>query len=176
MTHRAVAYLGTHKPGWLWMAGARPRLYVSHVTLAPYKTLHRATGPWGLDSGGFSELAAADQPRGAARWRTSPEEYVQAVARYAEEIGHLEWAAPQDWMCEPAMIHGGQVGMVEVAGTGLSVAEHQARTVANFLELRELWPGATATCRARSGRCSRAGPMATTGAVPSCTTRPGWTC
>src|SRR5258708_24857810 len=34
-------------------------------------------------------------------------------------------------MCEPFMIE----------RTGLSVAEHQARTVANYLELRELAPG-----------------------------------
>src|SRR5207244_1080282 len=28
--------------------------------------------------------------------------YVEAVGRYAEEVGNLAWAAPQDWMCELA--------------------------------------------------------------------------
>lgn len=62
-------------------------------------------------------------------WRTSPAEYAAAVRRYDAEIGRLEWAAPQDWMCEPFI----------TAKTGLSVEEHQRRTVANFLELQSLW-------------------------------------
>ncbi len=40
-------------------------------------------------------------------------------------------------MCEPDVIHGGGPG--RCAGTHLSVTEHQARTVANFCELCELW-------------------------------------
>jgi hypothetical protein len=127
-----VFYLGTHQPHWLWHEAAGFPLFVSHRTLAKYKTLHRATHGWALDSGGFSEVSQFGE------WRTSPREYVAAVARYDSEIGHLDWAAPQDWMCEPDVIHGGGPG--HLAGTGLSVAEHQARTVANFLELSELWP------------------------------------
>lgn len=42
----------------------------------------------------------------------------------------MSWAAPQDWMCEPAVLE----------KTGLSVEEHQKRTVNNFLELRSLAP------------------------------------
>lgn len=49
-------------------------------------------------------------------------------------------AAPQDWMCEPAIIHGGTFGPQRFVGTHLSVAEHQRRTVANFAQLRELAP------------------------------------
>jgi hypothetical protein len=84
----------------------------------------RALGPWVLDSGGFSELSLLGE------WTVSPGAYVAEVRRYAEEVGQMEWAAPQDWMCEPAMI----------AKTGLSVAEHQRRTVENVLELRALAP------------------------------------
>jgi hypothetical protein len=43
----------------------------------------------------------------------------------------MDFAAPQDWMCEPAML----------ARTGRSVPEHQERTVANYLELRHIAPG-----------------------------------
>jgi hypothetical protein len=32
------------------------------------------------------------------------DEYAGLVARYAEEIGGMDWAAPQDWMCEPWII------------------------------------------------------------------------
>jgi hypothetical protein len=53
-----------------------------------------------------------------------------AVRRYRDEVGGLAWAAPQDWMCEPAVI----------ARTGLTVRDHQERTVANFAELRTLAP------------------------------------
>jgi hypothetical protein len=77
--------------------------------------------------GAFSELAAY------GRWTLMPEEYVSAVRRYRDEIGHLSWAAPQDWMCELTML----------TRTGLSVQQHQRRTVENFLRLRSLAP----TCR-----------------------------
>ena len=38
----------------------------------------------------------------------------------------LDWAAPQDYMCEPIML----------ARTGLSIAEHQRRTIESVLYLR----------------------------------------
>jgi len=127
-------YLGTHKPRWLWDPAADFPLFVSHRTLRAYAVLKPATHPWALDSGGFTEIAKY------GRRTISPREYVQAVARYDAEIGLLEWAAPQDWMCEEAMITGGMAGKVRCAGTGLSELEHQRRTVANYLELCRLWP------------------------------------
>ena len=42
----------------------------------------------------------------------------------------MEWAAPMDWMCEPFIIE----------KTGLSVREHQERTVSNYLDLRDQGP------------------------------------
>jgi hypothetical protein len=75
------------------------------------------------------------------RWETSPAEYAAAAQRYRAEIGRLEWGAPQDWMCEPVMIHGGPgAGGRTIPGTKLSVSEHQRRTVASYLELRRLAP------------------------------------
>jgi hypothetical protein len=114
-------YLGTHQPHWLASAGVP--LFVSHRRLVGRKTLPRAIDGWALDSGGFSELSLFNE------WRTTPEAYVDAVRRYSDDIDRLEWAAPQDWMCEPVML----------AKTGLDVPEHQRRTVANFLRLRDLW-------------------------------------
>lgn len=129
-----VFYLGTHQPQWL--GADLPRdvcLFVSHRRLANRRSLPRARVHWALDSGGFSELQMFGE------WRTTPREYVAAVHRYDEEIGELGWAAPQDWMCEPIIINGGVGGGVKFAGTGLSVAEHQRRTVDNFIELSDLW-------------------------------------
>ena len=92
--------------------------------LAGRRRLPRAATGWALDSGGFTEL------RLHGGWRTSAVEYVSAVRRYRDEIGNLEWAAPQNWMCEPFMS----------AKTGLTVREHQVRTVSNDLHLRHLAP------------------------------------
>jgi hypothetical protein len=116
-------YLGSHHPSWLWDAAADIPLFVSHRALARLKTLKPATCSWALDSGGFTELSTYGE------WRTSAAEYVKALARYVHEIGGLDWAAPQDWMCEPWIVR----------KTGLSVEEHQRHTVGNFLELRERW-------------------------------------
>jgi hypothetical protein len=128
-------YLGSHMPNWLWDPSCTFRLFIAHQRLARYKTLRRSTSPWALDSGGFSELSKH------GRWTVTPQEYVRAVARYDREIGHLEWAAPQDWMCEPDVRWGGRTAEGQVLpGTHLSVAEHQARTVDNYCQLVELWP------------------------------------
>lgn len=99
-------------------------LFISHVRLRRYKTLPKARTSWALDSGAFSEIAKH------GKWTLSPEDYVAAVRRYKDEIGKLDWAAPQDWMCEPYMVE----------KTGLSVEEHQRRTVASVVQLRKLAP------------------------------------
>jgi hypothetical protein len=128
----AAFLLGTHQPGWLAKAGVP--LFVSARRLAPYRRLPAAVAPWALDSGGFTELQRY------GRWTVTPAEYVARVRRYRDEIGRLRWAAPQDWMCEPIVIAGGRAGRMTFAGTHLSVAEHQRRTVANFAQLRDLAP------------------------------------
>lgn len=115
-------YLGVHRPSWLAQAGVP--LFVSHRPLSKYKKLPRAIAPWALDSGGFTELSTYGE------WRTTPQQYIAAVRRYRDEIGKLDWASPQDWMNEPAML----------AKTGLTIDEHQRRTVDNLLELRHLAP------------------------------------
>jgi hypothetical protein len=76
--------------------------------------------PWVLDSGGFTELAMHGE------WITPPAAYVAAAYHYRAVQGPFVWAAPQDWMCEPVML----------ARTGLTVTEHQRRTVASVLDLR----------------------------------------
>lgn len=125
-----TVYLGTHRPYWLWKVPVP--LFVSRRGLSKVKKLHRAVAPRALDSGGFTELAKF------GRWTITPKQYVEEVRRFSEHIGFLQWAAIQDFMCEPWVINGG--GKIHAKGTGLSVEEHQLRTVQSFLELMSLAP------------------------------------
>lgn len=111
-------WLGAHHARWLATAGVP--LCVSRRTLTGRRSLPRAAVPWVLDSGGFTELSLHGE------WTVPAWQYAAEIRRFRDETGLLAWAAPQDWMCEPWML----------AKTGLTVAEHQARTVGNLLDLR----------------------------------------
>jgi hypothetical protein len=115
-------FLGVPEPAWL--ARTNVPLFLSRRGLARRKRLPRACGAWALDSGGFSELNAA------GCWSITACQYAAEVRRWANEIGRLEWAAVMDWMCEPFVL----------AKTGLSVREHQRRTVDSYRDLRNLAP------------------------------------
>jgi len=117
-------YLGTDRLRWLWDDVTDLPLFVSMRTLEKIKNLRPATAPWALDSGGFTELDKMHE------WTLSPQRYAARISRYISEIGQMEWAAPQDWMCEPHML----------AKTGKTVLEHQRLTVDNLLDLRTIGP------------------------------------
>src|SRR5437763_3121324 len=107
-------YLGAHHPHWLALLDLP--LFVSRRRLAGRRTLPRARAAWALDSGGFTELSMH------GRWTLAPAAYAAEVRRYHDAIGRLTFAAPQDWMYEPHML----------ARTGMTVLEHQQRTVDNY--------------------------------------------
>jgi hypothetical protein len=109
-----------HEPAWL--KDINVPLFVSRRRLERRVTMPIASHRWALDSGGFTELHKYGE------WLMPAAEYVQTVNRYVDEIGMLDWAAPQDWMCEASALR----------ATGLSVEEHQIKTVNNFLQLRDL--------------------------------------
>ena len=111
-------YLGTHEPSWL--ARLDVRLFVSHRRLWRLRGLPRARCRWALDSGAFSELSMY------GHWVTSPEDYATAIAAYDEQIKRLDWAAPQDWMCEPPIL----------AKTGKTIDWHQRATIDSVQYLR----------------------------------------
>jgi hypothetical protein len=117
-------YLGTHQPGWLWTTDVPLFISRRRLTGRNRDNLAPSLGSWALDSGGFTELSIH------GKWETTPSEYVDDVSAFAERIGNLDFAAPQDWMCEPHML----------AKTGKTVEEHQHLTVENFLELRRQAP------------------------------------
>jgi hypothetical protein len=115
-------YLGSHKPHWLAEAGVP--LFVSFATLRDRDELWPAIAPWAMDSAGFMEL------RLRGTWTVPPSEYVSVVRRCVNEIGKLDWAAIQDWMCEPVIR----------AKTGLTVTQHQCLTIRSLLDLRSMAP------------------------------------
>lgn len=124
-------YLGIHRPNWL--PQVTTPVFISR-NVFPKRTFPRAAGRYAIDSGGFTEL----QRHG--RWTITPGEYVAFLRRAWVESGPFDFAAPMDWMCEPAVVAGGEFAGQTFAGTGLSVEEHQRRTVANFMELHALAP------------------------------------
>lgn len=99
-------------------------LFVSRRRLVGRKKMPRARGRWALDSGAFTEI------KDHGEWTIDAATYAAEVSRIASEVGNMDWAAIQDWMCEPPML----------VKTGLSIAEHQARTVRSFVELRQIAP------------------------------------
>ncbi len=115
-------YLGTHMVNWLGTLNVP--LFVARQRLARVKSLRRATAPYAIDSGAFTEL------RKHGRWTVPAEVYAREVVAWSAQVGRPDFAAIQDWMCEPFMLE----------RTGRTVAYHQAATVASYLELRELAP------------------------------------
>lgn len=115
-------FLGTHQVDWL--AKTRAPLFVSARRLRQRKSLPESYGSWALDSGGFSELSTF------GAWTVDAMTYSAEVRGWRDRIGGMEWAAAQDWMCEPFIVD----------KTGFTVGEHQRRTVANYLLLRQLAP------------------------------------
>jgi len=126
-------FLGTHIEGWVSDERfENVPLFISKRRLDSRRTMPAAVTSFAMDSGGFTELQMF------GTWKTSAEDYAAQVSRYALFYRErLKWVAPQDWMCEPIVLTGGIGAMgVRFVGTGLTVEEHQSRTVANFLILR----------------------------------------
>lgn len=113
-------FLGVHQPAWLTKT-AIP-LFVSYARLRTYRTLPRAKGPWALDSGAFSELTSH------GKWAISAAQYAETVSQIDAQVGNLQWASIQDWLCSPRAI----------GATGLSVEAHQRKTVKSLCDLRTL--------------------------------------
>ncbi|WP_455709622.1 deazapurine DNA modification protein DpdA family protein [Micromonospora sediminicola] len=127
-------YMGIHRAYWL----SRPELadvakFVSRRVF-PKGDFPPAYGPFGVDSGGFTELQLL------GGWKTTAVMYVAFLRKVWAQCGPFDFAAPQDWMCEDIVIKGGQAGPLRFKGTGLSVRIHQELTTGNLLELRGLAP------------------------------------
>jgi hypothetical protein len=114
-------WIGADVAGFWWGVP----ILVSYGRLRDARELPAASAPWVLDSRGFTELHQH------GTWTISPERYAADVNRYAEQIGRLEWVAPQDWPAGRALLE----------RTGLTEHEHQVRTIDSVKLLRRLVTG-----------------------------------
>lgn len=118
-------YLGTHQPYWLCSPTfSGVRLFVSAVRLEIQCPRSRAVAPYAVDSGGFSFVGST----GGYPW--TPREYCDRLLRWRDRLGPMDWAAPQDWMCEEKVL----------SVTGLSVRRHQDMTRRSVHQLRRMEP------------------------------------
>lgn len=128
-------YLGTHIPHWLYSDDFKDTpLFLSRTTIGQRKKLKPAVTDWALDSGAFSELTLH------GRWTITPRQYADECLRLRDGAGRMDFCSIQDWMCEDVIIKGGAVAGRKAPGTGLSVAEHQRRTVENYCILTAMEP------------------------------------
>lgn len=128
-------YLGTGEIHWAWSPEfVGVPLFLSRPAFADRKSFGTAVCDWALDSGAFSELTIH------GRWTVTPRQYADQCLRWRDRMGRMDFCTIQDWMCEDAVIYGGRVGLRTAPGTGLSLDEHQRRTVASYFELSSLEP------------------------------------
>lgn len=71
---------------------------------------------WLLDSGGFTEILLH------GRYTISEDEYIDSIMRHRPKLAFC-----QDWMCEDVMLE----------RTGLTIPEHQERTLESYISLRK---------------------------------------
>lgn len=76
---------------------------------------------WIIDSGAFTEISTH------GKYRNSEEEYAEQVEKWLK-VGKPKAVVSQDYMCEPFILQ----------KTGLTVVEHQEKTVERFLNLKSL--------------------------------------
>lgn len=104
-------YVGLHNPHH---AGHFERAFISVNRIRNRRSAFPANS-WIMDSGAFTELSTY------GRYRERPEEYAKQINRW-ESVGNMQAAVTQDYMCEPFIL----------ARTGLSVREHQERTIRRY--------------------------------------------
>lgn len=110
-------YLGVHKPCHTKVIHPVP--FMMSVRRIQTRKKHIWGDDWLLDSGGFSEL----QINGC--YTISEEEYVEVIMRHRPKLAFC-----QDWMCEDIMLE----------KTGLTILDHQQRTLDSYLSLSEYTP------------------------------------
>ena len=115
-------YLGIHQPHWLTQTTVP--LFMSRRRLIGRAKFPRTVGRWALDSGAFTEI------KDHGKWTVDARTYAADVRRFRDEIGGMDWAAIQDWMCEPHML----------AKTGMTIADHQRLTAQSYADLLRIAP------------------------------------
>lgn len=111
-------------PYWLWKPEVNIPLFVSRRQIGKYKNPKRAITSWALDSGGFTVLSKSGE------WDITPKDYAKLVRFLYRTVGKMDFAAIQDYMCEPFVLK----------KTGLTIEDHINRTVQSFIDLSCLDP------------------------------------
>jgi len=106
-------YLGTHVVNWLEIVNIP--WFVSVNSLINRKSKINGIN-WVMDSGGFTQILKHGS------YNISEQSYLACI-----EKQNPKFAFCQDWMCEP----------VQLQKTGLSVKEHQERTLESYMSLRQ---------------------------------------
>lgn len=116
MIQRPIFFPGVHQPS---DAGRLERCMIS-INRLERRVSDFEVHDWILDSGAFTRISTG-------RGHIPEEGYVRHIERWAA-CGNLLTAVSQDYMCEPFILR----------KAGQSVAEHQARTIARYQEIRHL--------------------------------------
>lgn len=133
-------YLGGHRPYWL--SQHKAPMCISINTMRDYKgrdedwPIAKAGGcgvPWIVDSGGFTEL------KHHGGHRLGSDDYGSMITRIMDECGMVppQFAAIQDYMCEPWVIAGGTYKGQRFVGTGVKLRDHLELTVMSYCYLAE---------------------------------------
>lgn len=94
------------------------------VNILEHRRSDFAAQEWMLDSGAFTRIVTG-------KGHMPVDDYAAQIVRWSR-CGDMVAAVAQDWMCEPFIL--------EI--TGLSVAEHQHRTIEGYKALRQVVPPA----------------------------------
>lgn len=107
-------YVGLHNPHH---AHHFERAFISINRIRNRRSSFPARG-WVMDSGAFTEVSTY------GTYRETPDKYADEINRWKDN-GNMQAAVTQDYMCEPFIL----------AKTGLSIMEHQKRTIDRYTTL-----------------------------------------
>lgn len=110
-------YLGTHQVNWIKETNVPLMISISRTKYI--KSLYPSICDVMIDSIGFTMLSSY------GKWLISEDEYIEECTRINDAFKRVILFSPQDWMCEPFIVE----------KTGLSVLEHQIKTVDNYISL-----------------------------------------
>lgn len=110
-------YVGTDAPNHLQYL---ERAFLSVNRIKNRKSMFTAN-EWIMDSGAFTQISTHGD------FQMTTEDYARHINRF-QECGSLLAVVSQDWMCEPFVLK----------TTGLTVREHQERTIDRYLRLQSI--------------------------------------
>ena len=114
--------LGTWQLRWMDLVDHPLFISINYLKNRKQKRFDNQIAPVCIDSGGFTELSRF------GKWTSTPQEYVASLHHVMDLGLDITWASQQDWMVEDMILD----------KTGLSIEDHQQRTVKNLRDLRSL--------------------------------------